>query len=298
MASRNRERYDVVVAGAGNAGLSAALAAREQGARVLVLEKAPRELSGGNSYFTGGLFRFAFDGIDDVASVVTDLSDAEKAAVDVGSYPSSAYYEDVMRVTEGLSDPLLVETLTRQSLPTMQWLARQGVRWILAMGRQSFKVGDKYKFFGNLVVEAVGGGVGLSDMEFAAAERAGVDIVYDTKAQQLLTDNRGRVTGVIVRGPDGMAEIDAGAVVLACGGFEANAEMRTRYLGAGWELAKVRGTQFNTGDGHRMAMEVGGSPSAIGAAPMPAPGTTTRRATGTARSPTCTRSTRIRTASS
>ncbi len=253
-------RPDVIVVGGGNAGLSAAMAAQDGGAQALLLEKAPKELRGGNSYFTGGLFRFAFQGIDDIASVIHDLSEGERAMVDVGSYPTRAYYEDVMRVTEGLSDPLLLEVLVGQSLPTMQWLAGKGVRWILAMGRQSFKVDNKFKFFGNLVVEAVGGGVGLSDMEFAAAEKMGVQTVYDTKAVRLLTDRMGRVTGLTVRGPEGFQDIETSAVVLACGGFEANAEMRTRYLGAGWELAKVRGVPYNTGDGHRMALDIGALP--------------------------------------
>ncbi len=253
-------RPDVIVVGGGNAGLSAAMAAQDGGAQALLLEKAPEELRGGNSYFTGGLFRFAFQGIDDIASVIHDLSEGERAMVDVGSYPTRAYYEDVMRVTEGLSDPLLLEVLVGQSLPTMQWLAGKGVRWILAMGRQSFKVDNRFKFFGNLVVEAVGGGVGLSDMEFAAAEKMGVQTVYDTKAVRLLTDRMGRVTGLTVRGPEGLQDIEASAVVLACGGFEANAEMRTRYLGAGWELAKVRGVPYNTGDGHRMALDIGALP--------------------------------------
>lgn len=73
------DEYDVVVAGAGNAALCAALAARENGARVLVLEKAPEDEKGGNSYFTAGGFRFTHDGLEDVSrDVLTDLSDAEK----------------------------------------------------------------------------------------------------------------------------------------------------------------------------------------------------------------------------
>lgn len=252
--------FDVIVVGAGNAGLCAALAAREAGARVLVLEKAPEELRGGNTYFTGGLFRFAFNGLDDIVELVPDLSASERASVEVGSYPQRAFYEDLMRVTEGLADPQLAETLVTRSFPTMRWLREQGVRWILALGRQAFRVGGKHRFYGNLVVEAVGGGQGLSQMLFAAAERAGVAVRYSTKALRLLTDAMGRVTGVAVRGPEGYQELSAGAVVLACGGFEANAEMRCRYLGPDWELVKVRGTPFNTGDGHRMALEVGAQP--------------------------------------
>jgi tricarballylate dehydrogenase len=68
------------------------------------------------------------------------------------------------------------------------------------------------------------------------------------------------VQGVRVRSGGKVRELTARAVVLACGGFEANAEWRTRYLGPGWELAKVRGTRFNTGEGLRMALEIGASP--------------------------------------
>ena len=118
---------DVVVVGGGNAALSAALSAIEQGADVLVLEKAPEYLRGGNSYFTGGLFRFAYDGLEDLLSLLPDMSEEEKSGIDVGSYTESAFYEDIMRVTEGLSDAQLVQTLVSESLPTMRWLGEQGV---------------------------------------------------------------------------------------------------------------------------------------------------------------------------
>ena len=254
------ESYDVIVVGAGNAGMTAALAAAERGASVLVLEKAPTHLRGGNSYFTGGLFRFAYEGLDDIVSLIPELSEEERASIDVGAYPESTYYSDVMRVTEGLSDPEMVQALTTRSLPTMKWMRDQGTRWVLAYGRQAFEQGGVMRFWGGLIVEAVGGGKGLSDDQFEQAGRAGVDVLYQTKATALLADDRGHVVGARVRDGEGFREIGAGAVVLACGGFEANAEMRTRYLGPGWELAKVRGTQFNTGDGIRMALEVGAQP--------------------------------------
>jgi tricarballylate dehydrogenase len=249
--------YDVVVAGAGNAALCAALAAAEQGASVLVLEKAPHYLRGGNSYFTGGLFRFAYDGIEDILEIIPDISEEERTAIDVGSYTQARFYDDVMRVTEGLSDPEMAQTLISQSFPTMRWMKDQGVRWILAYGRQAFKHEGILRFWGGLTVEAVGAGKGLSDQQFGILERKGIPILYQTKANRLLIDNRGRITGVTIRGQEGFRDIEAKSVVLACGGFEANAEMRTRYLGPGWEMAKVRGTQFNTGDGIRMALEVG-----------------------------------------
>ena len=250
------QRYDVIVVGAGNAALTAALSALEHGASVLVVEKAPVYLRGGNSYFTGGLFRFAYDGMEDILDLVPEISEEERGSVDVGSYPQAAFYSDLMRVTEGLSDPELAQTLVSRSQPTMSWMREQGVSWILAYGRQAFSQGGVRRFWGGLVVEAVGAGKGLSDRLFELVERAGGMILYQTKATRLLTDGRGSVVGATLRDEEGFRDVAAGSVVLACGGFEANTEMRTRYLGPGWELAKVRGTQFNTGDGIRMALEV------------------------------------------
>ena len=251
------ERYDVVVAGAGNAALCAALAAADEGASVLVLERAPEYLRGGNSFFTGGLFRFAYDGIEDILGIIPEIGEEERESIDVGRYTQAQFYDDLMRVTEGLSDPELAQALVSQSYPAMKWLQEQGVRWILAYGRQAFRHEGKLRFWGGLIVEAVGAGKGLIDQEFEILERKGIPALYGTKAHSLITDNRGRITGLTVRDSDGFREIETKAVVLACGGFESNTEMRTRYLGPGWELAKVRGTQFNTGDGIQMALDIG-----------------------------------------
>ena len=251
------DRYDVVVAGAGNAGLTAALSAAEQGASVLVLEKAPEYLRGGNTYFTGGLFRFAYDGIDDVASVVADMGPEERRSVDVGSYPAASYYDDLMRVTGGRADPALSRTLVSGSLPTMVWMRRTGVRWVLALGRQAFRSGGTSRFWGGLVVEAVGGGKDLSDRLFELAAQAGADVAYETAVDGLLVGSAGAIEGVSVRSPGGERAVGANAVVLACGGFEANPEMRETHLGPLWGEVKVRGTPYNTGDGIRVALEAG-----------------------------------------
>ena len=253
-------KYDVVIVGAGNAALSAAIAAREQGAKVLVLEKAPEYFRGGNTYFTGGVIRCAYEGIDDIKALVPDMSPEEEASVDVGSYTQDDFYGDLMRVTGGLSDPALAQMLVSQSHPTLLWLREKGVRFVLSFGRQAFKVDDKYRFWGGLVVESVGAGKGLSDQQFEVAERMGLEVRYRSKATRLLQDQKGSVCGVTVLGPDGFEDVSGGSVVLACGGFESNAEMRTRYLGPGWELAKVRGIPYNTGDGIRMALDIGAQP--------------------------------------
>jgi tricarballylate dehydrogenase len=249
--------YDVLIVGAGNAALCAAIAACEQGASTLVLEKAPEYFRGGNTYFTGGIIRCAYNGMDDIKALIPDMTPEEEATTDVGKYTEDDFYSDVMRVTEGLADPELAQILVSQSHPALLWLREKGVRFVLAFGRQAFKVDGKYHFWGGLVVESVGAGKGLSDQQFEVAERLGAEIRYQTKGVRLIQDRLGKVGGVVVQGPDGFEDITAKTVVLACGGFEANAEMRTRYLGPGWELAKVRGVPYNTGDGIRMALDIG-----------------------------------------
>ena len=249
----------VIVVGAGNAALCAALSARESGADVTVLEKAPEGERGGNTYFTGGGFRFPYNGIDDILRIIPDLSEAEINRVDVGTYPTAKFRSDLARVTDGLIDDGMASALVREAEPTMEWLHDQGVRFALMTGRQANEVDGKLVFYGGLTVEAVGAGKGLSDQEFDAAKRAGVKVRYGCKVVNLLRDGR-RIAGVELWTDDTVEEVEADAVVLAAGGFEANTEMRTRYLGPGWDMAKVRGTRFNTGDAIRAAIDAGAQP--------------------------------------
>ena len=254
------DRYDVIVVGGGNAGMCAALSAQEHGARVLVLEKAPEAWRGGNGFFTAGGFRFAFKSFEELCEIVSDLSDEEKAVMEVDPYTEDNFYDDLMRVTEDQADPDMAMLVVSRSQETVRWMRDRGIRWIPMFGRQAYKVGDKFRFWGGLVLEAVGGGAGLIDMHYASAAKAGIDVRFEAKATRLVTDERGAVTGVVVRSAAGTETIESKAVVLAAGGFEANAEMRTRYLGQDWELARVRGTPYNTGDGIRMALDIGAQP--------------------------------------
>jgi tricarballylate dehydrogenase len=250
------DQYDVIVVGGGNAALCAALSAREAAARVLVLERSPEEESGGNSRFTAGLFRIAYSGVEDLKTLIPDLSAEEIANTDFGTYTEEQFLDDMARVTEFRCDPDLTEILVKQSLPTAQWMRSRGVRFTAAWGRQAFRIGGRFKFWGGLTLEAVGGGPGLVDSLTQIARKSGIEIRYGARALSLVTDDAG-VHGVLVRHEGRTLTLSARAVVLAAGGFQANTEWRTRYMGPGWELAKVRGTRFNTGDGIRMALEAG-----------------------------------------
>jgi tricarballylate dehydrogenase len=252
--------YDVVVVGAGNAALTAALAARETGARVGILEKGTQALRGGNTRFSGALFRFAYRGLQDIRRLMPQLSDAAAQSLDVGTYTEEQYFEDVMRVTHGEADATLTRVLVHQSLPTVEWMTRHGISWELT-SLFNVTLGNRRIFNPGSVLQVKGKGLGLSEMLFRAVEAQSIPVLYQTKFLRLLLDQHGGVRGISVRGPQGIYDIDCGAVVLACGGFEANPEMRARYLGGDWDRAKVRGTKYNTGEGLVAALEIGAKPA-------------------------------------
>src|SRR6478672_773131 len=251
--------YDVVVVGAGNAGMCAALAARENGARVLVLEAAPFDERGGNSRYTAGALRFVYNGVDDLLKLC-DLSEQEIATSDFGTYTQDKYYDDLGRLTDYRSNPDMAELLITKSQETLLWMRSKGIRFAPMYSRQAFKHEGKFVFWGGLALEAWGGGPGLVEGLFTALEKNGIDVAYEARGERLVADDNG-VHGVVANVEGKTTTIPCKAVVLAAGGFEANAEMRTRYLGPGWDLAKVRGTRFNTGDGIRMALDVGAQPT-------------------------------------
>lgn len=250
---------DVIVVGAGNAAACAAIAARNGGASVLMLEAAPQDERGGNSTYTAGAMRYAFNGVEDVLSLVPDINEDTLAKTDFGTYTEEQFFDDMFRVTQFRTDPDLCELLVKRSLSTLQWMRKQGVRFQTSHGRQAYNVDGQFQFWGGLSVEVWGGGPGLVDMLLTSAEKKGIKIVYETAAVSLLRDNDG-IHGVRVRADGREHDLRCKSVVLACGGFESNAEMRARYLGPNWDLAKVRGTRFNTGAGITMALAAGAMP--------------------------------------
>jgi tricarballylate dehydrogenase len=250
----------VIVVGGGNAALCAAISAAESGARVVMLERAGESERGGNSVFTDGLMRFVYDSADDIRALAPDLTDEDMAVSDFGTYTEAQFFEDMGRITQYRTDPDLCEILVKKSQETLCWMRDQGVRFMPNFGRQAYKVDGRFRFWGGATICVAAGGPGLVDSLYKAAEKQGVQIVYRAWVRDLLPGPKGGIAGVVVNIDGELREARAGSVVLACGGFEANAEWRARYLGPGWDLAKVRGSRYNTGDGLDMALRAGAAP--------------------------------------
>ena len=252
------QQYDVVVVGKGNAALCAALAARDKGASVAMLEAASVEESGGNSRFAGGVMRFAYSTVEELQQL-TDIPEDEAKNTDWDSNSVDEFYDDLYRVTSFRTDPNLSEALITKSFETMVWLRSQGASFVPNYGSQSAMVNGKRKFFWRFPLTVNGGGAGLVADLTKTAEKKGVAIFYETRAVSLAYDGV-KVTGIRAKQQGKPVEFGARAIILACGGFEANPEWRTRYLGPGWELAKVRGTRHNLGEGLKMALDIGACP--------------------------------------
>lgn len=257
------EKYDVIVVGAGNAALVAALTAHQEGARVLVLEAAPREERGGNSRFAGAIFRFAHGGPESVAPLLTDEAREWLDRVRLEAYPTERYYAEAQATSAGRADPKLVRRLIEDSYPTVEWMHDVGVHWELTVDKlfdpENFDPAETYTLPPGGAVRVVHEGIGLTDDLFAAVEAAGIDVWYSSPAQELITQGA-HVTGVRVSKEDRFVDVE-GVVVLASGGFEANPEMRLRYLGEGWDLVKVRGSRFNMGTMLAQALDAGAQPA-------------------------------------
>ncbi|WP_299192478.1 FAD-dependent tricarballylate dehydrogenase TcuA [uncultured Litoreibacter sp.] len=243
----------VIIAGSGNAALSAGIAALEQGASVLMLEKADEAMSGGNTKYTAGAMRFAYNSGDELMPLLKDPDDPRLPQTDFGSYTQEKFGADLLGFNDGRPLSEEQETLVSESYDTVKWLASHDVKFQPIYSRQSFEKDGRHVFWGGLTLASDDEGVGLFDQELAAFNRLGGEIRYRCAVTGLLHQN-GTVKGV----KTSLGEtLETDAVILACGGFEASDSLRKKHIGPNWDKAKVRGTPHNTGDGLVMAQALG-----------------------------------------
>ena len=230
---------------------------------MLMLEAAPESEFGGNSRYTAGAMRFAYTEHDDILDLLADTTDPRLARTDFGTYPVAQFRRDLLDFGGGRALSAQQTLLINESQSLMRWLKELGIAFAPIYSRQAFERDDKYQFWGGLTLNAVGEGDGLVQRQRNAFLKGGGEIRYDCQVEALITRDD-KVCGVSATTPASTAANTAGredffaaAVVLACGGFEANAARRAERLGEHWQHARVRGTRYNQGHGMTMAQAAG-----------------------------------------
>ncbi|MFC2006087.1 FAD-dependent tricarballylate dehydrogenase TcuA [Chloroflexota bacterium] len=226
---------DVLVAGSGISGLCAAISARESGAEVILIEKAPIEDRGGNTKFADAQIRYPHP------------SDEFHPR----DYTEDDYRNDFMRISQERANPELVEVIVKNAADTVEWLTYRGIEWEAG-----------YPHTSGYRRSPAAGGIGLVNTLCRIAEGMGVAFSYQTPAQRLIMNAKGDVIGCRSQTPEEYLDVYArGGVILATGGFQANVQMRVAHLGRFADSLILRGSRYNTGEGILMALEIGAKPA-------------------------------------
>ena len=248
----------MIIVGGGSAAFESAVSARQNGAeRVVMLEKAPEEEFGGNARYSHTGFRYAYNGTDDMKKIVPDFDPDLMALFDIPAYTPERFMADLNRVTEGRIDQELAQFMVDQSNSAVQWMYECGIKFEPEKRRE---VRGKFYFEPGIMVHTVGGGLGQLLRWREIATDLGVALRYNSRVTRFIGDHR-RVEGVTVATPDDDYDITAPSVIVCSGGFQANPEMRARYLGPNADLMRVRGSKHNTGEVLRMLLDLGGKPA-------------------------------------
>lgn len=230
--SKSSVGCDVVVAGSGAGGFTAAIRAAESGAKVILLEA--NSWTGGASRIATGIFGCAGHPIQKALGFTTTPEDLYRV------YISNA------AATNTKADPEAARILADGAIPAADWLASLGLEWSTKKAQKFFLNVKEGHRLGELMIPALE----------RKAKSLGVEIRTNARVEKILME-KDRAAGVVAATPEGDLSVRAKAVVLATGGFEANADMIERYIGGHWESAGVYCTPTNRGDGQRMAEAVG-----------------------------------------
>jgi tricarballylate dehydrogenase len=228
-------KYDVLIVGGGNAALCAAIMARRLGRSVLVLEAAPKFYRGGNTRHTRNM-RCAHDAA---------------TATLTGPYSEDEFWDDLIRVTGGKTDPELARHMIRESKDILGWIEEQGVRFQPSLGG-TLSLGRTNSFF-------LGGGRAMLNALYLTAEKLGVDVLYDAEVVDLEIEDGMFLAAHLGKG-ESRRRVAAATLIAAAGGFEANIEWLKEHWGEAADNFLVRGTPYNRGSILRMLLANGAAP--------------------------------------
>jgi len=203
---------------------------------------------GGNGYFTAGAHRTVHEGLADILKLVSNVTPGEASHIDLEPYTEEQFTSDIQRMTNGRSDSKLIKEVVKESRNTVQWLKDDiNIDFTMSFNRQAYEVNGRQVFWGGMALSVRNGGKGLIEAHTRALARAGVERIFDTRATDVIMGDGG-VEGlkVLQTGEDGWSQevvLTTPSIILAAGGFEASNELRGKYLGKDWKMARV-GTFF------------------------------------------------------